>query len=420
MDIIKQIKSFLDNKSILILGFGKEGKSTYALIKKYVEYLKIGIADENNVATEEKVYYGEDYLQALYDYDVIIKSPGVSLKDVDLSGIKGIITSQTDLLLRFNKKNIIGVTGTKGKSTTSYLIYSILKNAGKDVKLIGNIGIPPLNCLEEINNDTKLVFEMSSHQLQNVENSPHIAILLNIFEEHLDHYNSYEDYQLAKVNIFKYQDEEDFVVYNDNNELVKNYINKFANSNKYTFPIPYEEFGKLIGEHNKLNVMASVLVARILKIDESIIAESIKEFSPLPHRLEYVGEYDKVKYYNDSIATIPEATISAIESLMEVDTLIVGGMNRGIDYYDFIKYLDKCSVKNIILMYETGELIFNKLKRSGVCLVESLEEAVEKAKEVTQKGRICLLSPAAASYGHFKNFEERGTKFCNLAKGIKD
>jgi UDP-N-acetylmuramoylalanine--D-glutamate ligase len=200
--------------------------------------------------------------------------------------------------------------------------------------------------------------------------------------------------------------------------LVKNYINQFAKSNKYAFPIPYEEFGKLIGEHNKLNVMASVLVARILKIDESAISKAIKEFSPLPHRLEYVGEYDNVKYYNDSIATIPEATISAIESLKEVDTVIAGGMNRGIDYYDFVKYLNKCSAKNIILMYETGELIFNKLNRSGVCLVKSLEEAVEKAKQVTEKGKICLLSPAAASYGHFKNFEERGAKFCSLVKGM--
>jgi len=411
MNVIEQIVKFLEGKKVLILGFGREGKSTYKFIKKYIPTLELGISDFNKVEIDEKIYCGSDYLEAINYYDIVIKSPGIAFKDLNLEKFNGVITSQTDLLLKYNRRNIIGVTGTKGKSTTSSLIYKILEKGNINVKLIGNIGIPPFDCLEEFDEEKILVYEMSSHQLENVENSPHIAVLLNIFEEHLDHYNSYEDYQLAKVNIFKWQNSEDYFISNAKYDLINKYVNEYLKSNLLEIVEEWEEYGNLIGEHNKYNVKIAVSIAKLFNIEDNTIKEAIKEFNSLPHRLEYVGEYNGIKYYNDSIATVPQATIAAIESIDNLSTLILGGMDRGINYNAFVDYLNNSKIKNIILAYETGIKIASQLKREGVFLVKDLEEAINVAKQVTEVNKVCLLSPAAASYGYFKNFEERGNYF---------
>lgn len=414
MRVINEIAKMLNGKSILILGFGREGKSTYEFIKKYVKYTSLGIADKNEIKVPEKVYFGENYLDAVLEYDVVIKSPGIPFFGIENE--KAIITSQTDLILKANRENVIGVTGTKGKSTTTTLIFNILNQAGKDVRLIGNIGVPPLSCLDDINDDTILVCEMSSHQLENLTVSPHIAVILNIFEEHLDHYNSYEDYQLAKVNVFRYQNSNDVVVYNMENKLVKDYVEKYAKGEKIGFPYEYDVETALLGEHNKKNIMAARLVAEQFGVDEEDIKHTVKNFSGLAHRLEFVGEFNGVKYYNDSISTIPEATINAIKSIENVNTVIIGGMDRGIHYDEFATYLENSGVENIILAYDTGKRIYEKMNNGKAILVKDLEEAVEVAKKVTKKGMACLLSPAAASYGFFKNFEERGERFKELIK----
>jgi len=413
-DIISDIRDFLRNKSILILGFGREGKSTYNFIKKYVNYKDLAIADKTKPEVEEKVCFGDNYLEAVNNYDIVIKSPGIPFFNISEDTF---VTSQTELMLMVNRKNMIGITGTKGKSTTSSLVYCMLKDAEKDVKFVGNIGVPIFDCLEDITDNTLLVCEMSSHQLENVKYSPHIAVLLNIFEEHLDHYITYKDYQLAKVNIFRHQKDDDVVIYSNDNNLVCDYINKYANSKKFSFPYDYDIECNLLGEHNKKNIMAARLVAHACGINEESIRKSIKAFKGLPHRLEYVGEFDGIKYYNDSISTIPEATIMAIESLNDVETVLIGGMDRGIHYENLIEYLKESNVKNIILMYDTGLRIYDSLKKDGVIYVGDLEKAVTLAKNITSKGKTCLLSPAAASYGFFKNFEERGEIFCKLVKG---
>jgi UDP-N-acetylmuramoylalanine--D-glutamate ligase len=252
---------------------------------------------------------------------------------------------------------------------------------------------------------------MSSHQLEHVQYSPHISTLLNIYEEHLDHYNSYEEYQLAKVNIFRWQGENDYFVYDFSNNMILNYANSYSKAKKIDCNINWSEAGNLIGEHNLYDVRVAVSIARILNIDENLIIKAIKGFKSLPHRLECVGKFDDVIYYNDSISTIPEATIMAVKSLKIVDTLIIGGMDRGIDYSGLIEFLEKSNVKNIICAFETGEKIYKLLTREGKYLVDSLEDAVRLAKQITEKEKICLLSPAAASYGYFKNFEERGNQF---------
>jgi len=410
-NIIKQLQNYFNNKRVLIMGFGREGKSTYNFLKTHANFAYIAINDSSAITTDEKFYLKDEYINDINNYDIIMKSPGIALKDLELSNFTGDITSQTELMIKYNKNNMIGITGTKGKSTTSSLTYCILKKANIDVRLIGNIGVPPFECLEEITDKTKLVCEMSSHQLENSRFSPHISTLLNIYEEHLDHYKSYEDYQLAKVNIFRWQDENDYFIYDFNNSIVANYANIYSNAQKIDCNINWTEEGNLIGEHNLYDVKIAVSIAKILNIDEKIIIKAIKEFKSLPHRLEYVGKFDGISYYNDSISTIPEATIMAVNSLKIVDTLIIGGLDRGIDYSALIDFLESSNVKNVICAYETGEKVYKLLTREGKYLVDNLEEAVKLAKQVTSKEKICLLSPAAASYGYFKNFEERGDKF---------
>ena len=210
----KKIIEFLKDKKIAILGFGMEGKSTYLFIRKYLSDKELTIIDKNNVMEYSKellendrnldIIYGDNYLNNLEIYDIIIKSPGISFKDIDTSLILDKIYSQLELLLMVNAKNVIGITGTKGKSTTSTLIYNVLKEQNKDVILAGNIGIPVLDEIENYKEDTIIVVEMSSHQLEFVAHSPHIGIILNLYEDHLDHAGSVSHYHNIKMHMFDY------------------------------------------------------------------------------------------------------------------------------------------------------------------------------------------------------------------------
>ncbi len=446
--MINDLIKYFTDKKILILGFGREGQSTYKLIRKYLKNQKLYIADRKDKFEENYDYLkedintvcisGENYLENLKDYDLIMKSPGISFVGIDTTGFYSKIKSQLELLLEFFRVFTIGVTGTKGKSTTSSLIYKMLKDQNKNTMLLGNIGVPVFDFIEEITSkeDITLVLEMSSHQLEYMELSPNIAILLNIYEEHLDHYESYEKYIEAKCNIFKYQKETDYFIYNLDDEM----LNKFIKENKaktYKVSLKGKESSdiklkdekvyfenkfiynskeprNLVGDYNLNNIMFVLGVSEILKLDLNKTIKSISEFKTLNHRLELVGKYDDIYYYDNSIATIPMATIEAIKALKKVDTLIIGGMDRGIDYGEFIKYLNSCNVNNIICMPKTGHDIAKKLENKNKYIVETLEEAVETAKKVTAKEKICLLSPAAASYGFFKNFEEKGDLFKKL------
>ena len=433
-------------KKVLILGFGREGRSTYNFIKNNNIDCKIGIADIKDITDETvlsdnvTLHTGENYLDAMKGYDVVMKTPGQSFKDVDLTGIREKITSQTELFLKYGKDKIIGITGTKGKSTTSSLIYSMLKQK-YNVLLVGNIGLPAFEEMNAYNDIDYFVYELSSHQLQFVDCSPHIAILLNMYEDHLDHYKSYDEYKESKRNIYKYQNENDYYIYNEqekdvlngNRNLIQHYIGVGKEKitdvescsysvdevclNIYgediTVKVPCNE--NIRGAHNCYNIAVATTVAKLLHVEDDKIAKAIMEFKPLAHRLENIGVYDDVTYIDDSIATIPEAVISAVQSIPNINTVIVGGMDRGIHYSSLIDFLSKDKVKNVILMYDSGKKIYEELLKrqvaSNVIYAEDLEKAVELATQVTQKGAICLMSPAAASYGVFKNFEERGDKF---------
>ena len=444
--MITDLINYFKGKKILILGFGREGQSTYKLIRKYIETQHLYIADQkehfeenfNYLKADKNVSFisGDNYLSNLEYYDIIMKSPGISFVNIDTSKIMPKIKSQLELLLEFFNNFTIGITGTKGKSTTSTLIYQVLKNQNVNTLLLGNIGIPVFDFIDTLQEDTTIVLEMSSHQLEFMHYSPNIAILLNVFPEHLDHYTGFSQYAEAKCNIYKYQTENDYFLYNIDNNTLKEMVKTpkartykvslnglkesniclkqqnifFENKKIYN----KNEKRNLKGDYNLNNIMFVLGVSEILKLDIELTKKTIAEFETLSHRLEFVGKYDEVLFYDNSIATIPTATIEAIKALEIVDTLIIGGMDRGINYSEFIEYLNNCEVQNIICMPKTGHDIAEKLPKEKVHIVETLEDAVNVAKKVTAKNKICLLSPAAASYGFFKNFEEKGDLFKKL------
>ena len=435
-----KILEHLKNKKIAIVGFGREGKSTYKFIRKYLNNQELEILDGNEKLLELneelkndknlKIITGKNYLDNLEKYDLIIKSPGVKFKDLDISKFEDKITSQLGLTLDFYKQNVIGITGTKGKSTTTSLIFKVLKDQGYDAYLLGNIGIPIFDYIEKFNENSKLVIEMAALQLEYVKTSPHIGIILNLFEEHLDFFKSKEHYFLAKLNMFKYQDNSDYGLYTSSNETLDkyvqngNYITNLIDINKefkiennyviYDNKKIYDSNSErlLLGKHNLTNIMFVLRLSELLKLDLQKTINTINQFKPLEHRMEYVATINGVKYYNDAIATIPEATINCVEALKDVDTIIFGGMDRGIDYNDLIDFFNKSKIKNFICMPDTGYKIGKEIKSKNVYMVETLEDAVKKAKEVTKN--ICVMSPAASSYNAFKNFDEKGRIYKEL------
>ncbi|MBQ8411271.1 MAG: UDP-N-acetylmuramoyl-L-alanine--D-glutamate ligase [Ruminiclostridium sp.] len=427
-----KLEEFFKGKRVLILGLGREGRSTLDILKNID--CTIGIADRNLIATDElseyELYLGENYLNCLGSFDIIMKSPGIALLNMVSDEIKAKITSQTDLLLRFRENTIIGITGTKGKSTTSSLTCHILKECGKNAILIGNIGIPPLECIDEFTEDTIIVCEMSCHQLEYVQASPDIAVLLNIFEEHLDHYVDFNAYKNAKENIYHFMDEKGTLIIGsdcvheefgfdvltaslDNGEADIYVTNDTLSINGIKIPISGIST-KLIGHHNFYNIGIAMCVALALGCDKDKALEAVSTFNGLPHRLENIGTFGGVQYITDSISTCPSTAIAAVKSFDKVDTIIIGGMDRGIDYTELVSFINSSDIENIILLPDSGYRIYSELdgKKRNIYKAENLIDAVRYAKTVTKVR--CLLSPAAASYGFYKNFEERGEHFKEL------
>ncbi len=386
----------LNNKKILIWGYGREGKSTERFLLSHYP--------DSQVSVFEGV--GEDI--DFDAYDLVFKSPGIN---TEIKNDK--ITSQTELFLSQFGRQTIGITGTKGKSTTSSLMYTVLSSRkGKKTLLVGNIGYPCLDFYDEIDEDTVVVFELSCHQLNNCKYSPHIAVFLNLFEDHLDYYKTKENYFRAKANIAKHQTENDHYYFGSTVPFIETKAAKTVLPEMYghIYDIP------LLGEHNQFNanVVYMICSAHFGMSDEEI-RECFRTFRGLPHRMEHIGKSGGVDYYDDSISTIPEATIQAIESVPNVKTVIIGGMDRGIDYSVLVEYMREHRDLTYILAYPSGERIYDSVKDLSCCIpVKDLKEAVREAKRLTPAGSACVLSPAAASYGFFKNFEERGDRFREL------
>lgn len=439
--MLEELREFFAGKRIVILGFGREGRSSYELIRKLLPEQKVVIADQRAVKVDDEyaeLVCGEGYLEGLERYDVIMKSPGISLKDVEVAKFEEKITSQLELLLEFFLGRTIGVTGTKGKSTTSSLVYEVLRGQGVKSLLLGNIGTPVFEHMDEIEPDMTLVLEMSSHQLEFMRHSPQVALLLNVYPEHLDHYRSFETYAQAKCNIFRYQSAEDVLLYGVDEEIVRRaaaeakvrrYGVGFGDDAEVRRVGDFVEFGgeriydcrserRLVGDYNLLNIMFALGTAKVLGLDMAKAAESVNGFRGLKHRVEFVGEVGGVKYYDNAIGTVPQATMTAMRALGDVDTVIVGGMDRGLDYGELCEFLREDAVRNVVCMPETGVKIAEGVSEKAV-IAETMEEAVKAAHERTACGKSCLLSPAAASYGRFKNFEEKGDLYQKLVRGLE-
>lgn len=410
------ILSRLRGKRILILGFGREGRSTFGFLRKYLPEAVLAVADKNPI--EGVTHSGEDYLQAVYGYDIVIKTPGISLKDFDAKGVE--ITSQTDLFLSQFHSQTIGISGTKGKSTTTSLIYHLLKESGRDAILTGNIGIPCFDIMEQIQGDSIVVYELSAHQLEYVHNSPKVGVLLNVFEEHLDHFGTFGRYKQAKFNLLRYMGEDDFAVVHDS--LMMETLGLGVNNvtfSRMDFDID-EDALPILGPHNLLNAKAALCACAAYGIDVGELMPHLYTFKPLEHRLELVGVFGGVTFVNDSISTIPQAAIAACQTLGRVDFLLLGGFDRDIDYTPLVEYMKEYPVPHMLFTGKAGGRMLLMMKDRGVAshleLYHDMEEAFAYMEAHAKEGDVCLLSPAASSYDQYKNFEERGAKFKRLAR----
>ncbi|MFA7252884.1 MAG: Mur ligase family protein [Candidatus Paceibacterota bacterium] len=381
---------FLGIKSVCLLGYGREGKITQKYLKQNYPKLKIGILDQE---------LDKDYLNKQDEYDLAIKTPGITKSKVTIP-----YTTATNIFFSKTRNLIIGVTGSKGKSTTASLIYHILKTAGKKVRLLGNIGNPMLEVLFEKIDPTEIfVIELSSYMLEDIEYSPNIALLLNLFPEHMDYHGGIENYYKAKRNIFKFQKTGDIA-------LTGPFTEKITIKKK---DIP------LLGAHNFKNIQAAVKVARLFKISNSVINGAIKSFKPLPHRLQFIGSFKGIKFYDDAISTTPESTIMAIKTLKNIGTIFLGGEDRGYDFKNLEKILRLYKIKNIVLFPDTGKRILKSRKGFNILETSDMKEAVAFAFQNTTPGKICLLSTASPSYSIWKNFEEKGDLFQKWVKKSK-
>ncbi len=439
---------FVSTKKILILGLGREGKSTFFFLRKYFPHKRIVLADQNlnlrfqkpwNEVVDVDWILGDDYLKSIENAELVFKSPGISLKDIEIP-TKIDISSQTDLFLKLFGNQTIGVTGTKGKSTTASLLFHLLQKMNLQTFLVGNIGLPALEMEAQITNQSWIVYEMSSHQLEFVNHSPHWSVLLNLHQEHLDHYRSYLHYRNAKWNIASHQLQTDFLVAcGDESQVLEDMENQRITSQvmKYGFDtsndlywqpdgnlyfqkiwigkFDFEEI-KLKGLHNYSNILNALLLAKVkFGLDFKSAFELLKDFNPLAHRMEYVGEIAGRKFYNDSISTIPESCIRALQSIPNTSVLILGGMDRGINYDSLIRFLLNYKPLTILLLGEVGRKLLLELSSQqylGMLLpVPNFEAAIPLCLEYCNEGEVCLLSPAASSYDQFKNFEDRGNQF---------
>lgn len=461
---------WLKNK-VLILGMGREGQVTQRFITTHYPDVEIAVADlrewTNFSPDEQKLldqikpgnrFLGKNYLDSLKDFEVIIKTPGENRRKPQIqSAIRrgALVTSATNLFFELKAGKVIAVTGSKGKSTTASLIYNVLREGGLKVELIGNIGRPALDYLDADGPDQYFVYEMSSYQLEDYRGGADIAVLVSFFPDHLDYHGSLEDYFKAKMQLAAQVKPGLKVVYNYGSDILRDYFDAYSmafaddvemfpyNDAHNSFVI--EEDGqfriiwkeqvllrenevKLQGKHNLENILAAVQVGSIIGIPLENIKTALKEFHPLEHRLESVGVFKEIYFYNDAISTTPESTMAALDTLgrkRKIGSLIVGGLDRGYNFIELAQKILDRGVENVILLPDTGAKIEHAMQRfcrnrAGGCPksyhCSNMDEVVARAFEITPPGTICLMSCASPSYNLFKNFEEKGRLFKEAIK----
>jgi UDP-N-acetylmuramoylalanine--D-glutamate ligase len=439
-----KIKYMLKNKKIALLGLGLENQSLLNFLKREEKNINITICDRRDKKTilqslpKIKKYKniewqnGENFNVGLNKFDILFRSPGWP---INCPGIQEALKNKkTELSSPMNfffakcpSKNIIGVSGTKGKGTTSSLIYEIIKKSGKKCFLGGNIGIAPIDFLNKIKKNDWIVLELSSFQLEDLHISPKIGVLTNLFKEHLspadpnnpNFHKNISAYLKAKLNLALHQNKNDYLVIN---KKLKNKIASYHLIGKKIYFSKSKTKSSLVGDFNKENIAAAEKVANILKIKKEISDKVINNFSNLNHRLEFVREFNQVNYYDNSFATTPESTVLDLKSFKKNIILIAGGADKGASFKELAKEI-KQRVNFLILLSGFGtdkiKIELKKIKYTNWQEVNNMPQAVKIAKDKAKKNYTVLLSTACASFGLFKNYKERGNLFQLEVKKIK-
>ncbi len=464
----------LTNQKLIIFGLGQEGWSSYRFLKEQLPAVKITLVDEKPLAElaahwqtaidQDKAtsWLPATKLDSLTISDAnhtrlgttLFKTPGLpanhpAIKKLLKSGVK--LTSNTqlffDLITVQQKKSpdlnltTIGVTGTKGKSTTTSLIHHLLKENGIKSYLAGNIGRPALSSYQAWQESPRqtpqepsfFVLELSSHQLAELNKSPQIAIIQTIVSEHLDYYPDFASYFAAKTNIVKHQQAQDWVIYNQTDQHASR-LAKLSPGKKTGFDlesnqelIQLAKETSLLGRHNLYNTLPAIIIGQQFGLNSAQITEALKTFKPLPHRLQLITEINGVEYYDDSIATNPKATVAALKTFSDRPViLLAGGYERQQDFSNLAAEILKQDVKGLALFPPTGSRLKTEIKKasSGETPQQKMAEftemklAVEFAAELAKPGDVVLLSPAAASFGLFANYKDRGKQFEQAVRAL--
>ena len=460
---LEEFNNYIQFRKVAVIGLGVSNIPLLDYL--YEKKANVTVFDDRNIEKISKdivdkitnynfkFSFGEKSLEKLRGFDIIFRSPSClpTKPELEQEASRGaIVTSEVELLMKMCPSKIIGITGSDGKTTTTSLIYAILKEAGFNVFLGGNIGTPLFTRLSEMTPEDYVVLELSSFQLMGMEVSPDIAVITNITPNHLNIHKDYEEYIEAKKNIFKYQNEKGIVVLNFDNEITRNCAKEvkgkvvfFSSKEKLDngFIVDENIIKKcedkvrthiidtkdviLRGNHNYQNI-ATALAATDTLVDETVAVKAIKKFKPVEHRIEFVRELDNVKWYNDSASSSPSRTLSGLNAFDEDIVLIAGGYDKNLDYTPLAKTLVK-KVKTLILIGQTAGKIFETVKKElekenkklDIYMCDSLEKTIEIARKSTKPGQVVLFSPASASFDMFKDFADRGHKFKDLVNKLE-
>lgn len=461
---LEEFNRFIVGKNIAIIGIGVSNIPLLDYFYKHnakvtvFDHRTIAEIDENIIGKMEQYrfpyYFGRRNLQHLKGFDIIFRSPSAMpfVKEIAEEVERGaILTSEIEMVLKLTPAKTIGITGTEGKTTTTTLIYEILKQTGHTCFLGGNMGKPIFTQIKEMKPEDFVILEMSSFQLMDMDISPDVSLVTNIYPDHLNVHRSYEEYQEAKKNIFKHQNENGILVLNYDNDITRSFAKEangkvifFSSKEKlqdgYIYDrtdgnlkycqegirkhlLPKKEI-KLRGIHNYENICAALAVtSSFIPVDTAV--KVIKEFNGVEHRLEFVRELDGVKYYNDSIGTSPASTIAGLHAFDENILLLAGGSDKGLDYKEVgeaiaekVGILILCGPTSIKIAEATQNAMQKMQKEVEICYVKNLEEAITLARKKAKVGDVVLLSPASASFDAFKNFAERGNKFKEFVKNL--
>lgn len=430
---------------IALAGYDVEGQASYRYFRRDGAN-EIVIFDEAETPRGEipagvEAVSGPRALDELRrrSFDVVVRTP--SLSPQKLQGIAGVTSATREFFARCPAPTIIGVTGTKGKGTTCSLIASILREAGKTVHLVGNIGLPALDALPDITTDDIVVYELSSFQLWDLDVSPHIAVLLMIEPDHLDVHRDFVDYVDAKARITAYQMDDDILVYNN----LDNTATQIAiQSDAQKVPYPHEQFAhvrdghfwynehklcstsplKLPGKHNLENACAAISAVWPYVQDGEVIARGLGAFDGLPHRLKFVNDVNGTQYYDDSIATTPGSAIAAIKAFEGPKILILGGSDKGADFAELYAAIAAGNVKHVVLIGTLAGVLEKGLSEHGYPAVTNLgfaamPQIVQTAHDLAMPGDTVIMSPACASLDMFKNYKDRGEQFVAAVETLK-